>query len=116
MFVTTEHGINLKRAAAIFYRELFRRFPEIAHHFGDKNKQMVMFSAALSIINSSQRERIIFKSFADNLAKKHKSYGLTAAHMQGGREAFAAALVDLQPERRQHFLDAYGIMVKAMGF
>ena len=107
-------------AAAEFYRVLFEKLPGIREHFGDAEKQRVMFEIAMRTVASKSIDDPELTGFLKALGENHKKRGITSIQMKVGRVAFVAALdilgEGLDRDTRLRHLEALRKLEEALGF
>ncbi|GIT90102.1 hemoglobin [Jannaschia pagri] len=107
-------------AAAIFYDRLFAIAPEVRPLFkGDMTEQGAKLMATLSVVVNGLRDLGPIVPVAQDLARKHVSYGVTAEHYQPVGAALIYALSqgledDFTDDVKQAWLTAYGTLSAVM--
>ena len=106
-------------AADVFYSELFRIFPGVEELFESVHTQRSMFITALRTIYHTKADDPHLGTYLEMLGGKHKEFGITKVHMDGGLQAFEKAIDAahhaIDADKREHLMDSFRRIGHTMG-
>jgi hemoglobin-like flavoprotein len=112
-------SVDLDALAEDFYRRAFAQDPSLSAMFtSDPSVQRARFAAELREIVHSVRFVDVFVARTGELGRRHRGYGVTAAHYRlmgvALLEAFAEACAEWSPVVEEAWSLAYNLTAEAM--